>query len=224
MYHDLTRPTELTETSPLSEKLRPTALDDLTLNEKLKSRFNKMIEKGNVLNMLFYGRAGSGKTTVAKIIGSSNSHVYDSSYYDMSLSNSIEYLRENIIGSAINQSLYAKNRVIILDEADALNVASQNSLKITIEAVAEKCRFILITNNHEKIIEPIKSRLKLICFDPIPREKAELISDYTKKVIEKLKQIHPNLSQDEISEIKESINLNYPDYRAIANDIEFTIY
>ena len=53
MYYDLMKISKLRKSSPLSEHLRPQDLNDLTLDEKIKSRFNKMIKEGNVMNMLF---------------------------------------------------------------------------------------------------------------------------------------------------------------------------
>jgi DNA polymerase III delta prime subunit len=222
MYHELTRSRELNEKSTLSEKLRPVVLDELTLDEKTKSRFNRMIVEGNIMNMLFYGKAGTGKTSAAMVLAKSD--VYDVSYFDISLNKSVEYLRENIIESAYRQSLFANKRLIILDEAEALNAASQNTLKVTIEAVSDRCRFIMITNNPEKIIAPIKSRLKPVCFDQIPKNLEYLVSTHTKTIIDKIKLFRPHLNQDEISEIEFIVKANYPDYRAIAVELEFAGY
>lgn len=51
----------------LSEKLRPTNFDDLILDPKIKDRLKKMFETKKVMNMIFYGQPGCGKTSAARI-------------------------------------------------------------------------------------------------------------------------------------------------------------
>ena len=213
---------ELTNNSPLSEHLRPQDLNDLTLDEKIKSRFNKMIKEGNIKNMLFYGKAGTGKTSTARILAGISG--YDFSYFDMSLNRDIDFLRKNVVGSALRKSLYGDKRLLILDEADAMCVANQNSLKVTIEMVADRCSFIFITNSPEKIIEPIKSRLNSIRFDQTPGNYDNLVSKHTKTVIDKISKLHPDVSPEQVDEISNIVKLNYPDYRRIANEIDFNVF
>jgi DNA polymerase III delta prime subunit len=218
----LTVKKELTSNSPLSEHLRPKSFDELTLDEKMKSRLQKMHLQNNVMNMLFFGKGGTGKTTAALILAQND--LYDASYFDISNNSSIEFVRESIIEAAFSPSLYGNKRLLILDEADALSVPNQNALKVTIEQTSEYCRFIFITNNPDKIIEPIKSRLKLVCFDQIPKDFDSLVSSHIERVVEKMKAIHSNLSECEINEITSIVKRNYPDYRKIANEIDFEFY
>ena len=51
----------------VSEQLRPKTFDDLVLSVKLRDRLERMYDTRNVMNMLFYGKPGSGKTTAAQI-------------------------------------------------------------------------------------------------------------------------------------------------------------
>lgn len=222
MYYDLMKISKLTKNSPLSEHLRPQDLNDITLDEKMKSQFSKMIKEGNIKNMLFYGKAGTGKTSTAKILGGISG--YDCTYYDMSLDRSIDFIRKNVIGSAVSYSLYGEKRLLILDEADAIIEPNQNTLKVTIEMVADWCNFIFITNNPEKIIEPIKSRLINVRFDQKPADYESLVSVHTKTVIDKIKKLHPDVSQEKIDEISKIVERNFPDYRRIANEIEFEMF
>jgi len=222
MYYDLMQISKLTKNSPLSEHLRPQDLNDLTLDEKIKSRFNKMIKEGNLKNMLFYGKAGTGKTSTAKILAGTSG--YDFSYFDMSLNRDIEFIRDVVITSAVTKSLYGEKRLLILDEADALSVPNQNTLKVTIEMVADRCNFILITNNPEKIIDPIKSRLNSIRFDQNPGDYDSLVAAHTKNVIDKIKKLRPEVSPEQIDEISKIVKRNFPDYRKIANAIDFEVF
>jgi hypothetical protein len=63
-----------------------------------------------------------------------------------------------------------------------------------------------------------------VCFDPIPKDFNVLVSSHIKTAIEKMKSIRPNLSEDDISKIESIVKAKYPDYRTIANEIEFEFF
>ncbi len=50
------------------EKYRPSVLDNYIGNETLKEKFAHYIETQDIPHLLFYGTAGTGKTTAAKIL------------------------------------------------------------------------------------------------------------------------------------------------------------
>ncbi len=50
------------------EKYRPTKLDEYVGNENLKAKVKGYIESGDIPHLLFFGKAGTGKTTLAKLI------------------------------------------------------------------------------------------------------------------------------------------------------------
>ena len=51
----------------LSEILRPQTVSDLTLPTPIIDRLQKMIETNSIMNMLFYGKVGTGKTSAARL-------------------------------------------------------------------------------------------------------------------------------------------------------------
>ena len=56
---------------PLADLLRPTSLDEVYGQEHILGEgaiLRRLIESGNIPNMIFYGPSGTGKTTVANII------------------------------------------------------------------------------------------------------------------------------------------------------------
>jgi putative ATPase len=56
---------------PLADELRPISLDDVVGQEHILGKsglLRRVIESGEIPNMVFYGPSGSGKTTVANII------------------------------------------------------------------------------------------------------------------------------------------------------------
>ena len=50
------------------EKYRPKTIEDCILPNDLKETFKKIVNKGELPNMMFTGSAGVGKTTVAKAL------------------------------------------------------------------------------------------------------------------------------------------------------------
>ena len=57
--------------TPLAERIRPTALDDVVGQTHLVGEgkpLRRIIESGRIPNMIFYGPSGVGKTTIARII------------------------------------------------------------------------------------------------------------------------------------------------------------
>ena len=56
---------------PLAERLRPQSIDDMVGQPHLFAAgmpMRRIIESGQVPNMIFYGPSGIGKTTLARII------------------------------------------------------------------------------------------------------------------------------------------------------------
>ena len=50
------------------EKYRPRTLDEYVGNEHLKEKVSDYLKSGEVPHLLFFGKAGTGKTTLAKLI------------------------------------------------------------------------------------------------------------------------------------------------------------
>ena len=52
----------------ISETLRPKKFDELVLDKQVIEKLQKMYTSRNVMNMIFYGKPGSGKTSAAKYL------------------------------------------------------------------------------------------------------------------------------------------------------------
>jgi len=139
------------------EKYRPQTIQDTILPEDLKQTFQKIVDSGEVPNMIFTGTAGLGKTTVARAI--CNELNLDYIIINGSEEGNIDTLRGKIKQFASSVSLQGGYKVVILDEADYLNPQStQPALRGFIEEFSKNCRFILTCNFKNRIIEPLHSR------------------------------------------------------------------
>ena len=139
------------------EKYRPQTIQETILPDDLKETFQKIVDSGEIPNMLFTGTAGLGKTTVARAI--CNELGLDYIIINGSEEGNIDTLRGKIKQFASSVSLSGGYKVVILDEADYLNPQStQPALRGFIEEFSQNCRFILTCNFKNRVIEPLHSR------------------------------------------------------------------
>ena len=187
------------------EKYRPNKLNDYVGNEHLKTKVAGYIETGDVPHLLLYGKAGTGKTTLAKLIVKS----IDCDYMIINASdeNGVDTLREKIKNFASSMG-FKPYKIMILDEADYLTGPGQAILRNLMETFSGHCRFILTCNYVEKIIEPVQSRCQT--FQIIPPTKKDVAVQVSK--ILKNEEI-----QFDVKDLVPIIDAAYPDIRKILN-------
>ena len=146
------------------EKYRPQIIEDCILPKSLKNTFQSIFDKGELVNMMFTGSAGVGKTTVARAL--CNELGLDYMMINGSEDGNIDTLRGKIKQFASTVSLQGGQKVVILDEADYLNPQStQPALRGFIEEFSSNCRFILTCNFKNRIIDPLHSRCSIYEFN-----------------------------------------------------------
>jgi len=199
-----------------SEYLRPTNLEDLVISQEIKSRLMKMHDTGNVMNMLFYGKPGSGKTTAAKIFTESDK--FESLELNGSLETSVNDIRNSVRSFAFACSMFNRDKICFIDEADYLSKNAQAGLRNLIEESSNNCRFIFTANELKKIHPALCSRLHTVSFDMTASQISNALKIYTDRTIEMLKSKLGEIDEDRVKRI---IELNFPDYRTIANHLEY---
>jgi len=192
---------------PLIEKYRPSKLDDIKNQEDIKNIFIDMVNNRNIPHMVFYGSAGTGKTSTAIAICK---QLYKDSYNDNVLElnasdeRGIRVVREKI-KTFSQKAADTDFKVIILDEADAMTNDSQFALRRIIEKYSINTRFILICNYINKIITPLLSRCAIFRFKTM---KSNEIKDILMKIIKKENIIidEENISNIIKDDLRRSIN------------------
>ncbi len=195
----------------LNEKYRPQNLDTFVGNENVKSTISQYLESDDIQNFIFYGPAGSGKTTLAKIIVKNLDCDY--LYINSSDERGIETIRNKVVDFASVAS-FKSIKVIILDEADFLTIQAQASLRNIIETFSQTTRFIMTCNFVERIIDPLQSRCQVLKI--IPQSKKE-IAQHVSNILEQ-----ENVSY-ELEDLATIINKHHPDLRKVLNTIQFSI-
>jgi len=196
------------EHSLFVEKYRPSSLENYVSNEHLKTTISKYLEQNDIQNLIFYGQAGGGKTTLAKLIV--NNLNCDYLYINASDERGIETIRDKVSGFASVAS-FKPLKVVILDEADFLTIQAQASLRNVIETFSRTTRFIMTCNFVERIIDPLQSRCQVIKI--VPPSKSE-VAKHLAWILEK-----ESISYT-LEDIKVIVNQYYPDLRKCLNTIQ----
>jgi len=199
-----------------SQQYRPKTVSECILPINLKTTFQEFVDKGTIPNMLLTGRAGVGKTTVARAI--LDQLECDYMVINGSMNGNIDTLRVDISQFASSMSLMGGRKYVILDEADYLNPNStQPALRNFMEEFSSNCGFILTCNFKNKIIEPLHSRCTVIDFKIPNDEKSKLASQFMKR-IEKILEVE-NVQFDRPA-IAELISKHFPDWRRVLNELQ----
>lgn len=144
------------------EKYRPQKIDEVVLVDSVKVPILQYLVAKDIPHLLFCGKPGTGKTTLARII--CRELQADVLELNASDERGIQVVREKIKKFAMASSLGGL-KVIFLDEMDNLTPDSQFALRNIMEKFAVSCRFIATANYLEKIIDPIRSRFQLYNLD-----------------------------------------------------------
>tara|TARA_Y100000034_G_C6808749_1_gene363357 strand:+ start:30 stop:950 length:921 start_codon:yes stop_codon:yes gene_type:complete len=190
------------------EKYRPSTLDTYIGNDHLKSKVSIYLESGDLPHLLLFGRAGTGKTTLAKLLV--NNIECDYLYINASDENNVDTVRTKVKNFASTIG-FKDLKIIILDECDYITPNAQAALRNLMETFSKHCRFILTCNYVERIIDPIQSRCQL--FQIIPPSKKEVAQKLHNILIEE------NVN-GELEDIKILVDSGYPDIRRVINSAQ----
>ena len=157
--------------TPLADRLRPTALNDVVGQKKLLGDgklLRRIIENNEIPNMIFYGPSGVGKTTVANIIASKTGKTL----HRLNATNaSVSDIKD--IVSTLDSFLAMDGVLLYLDEIQHFNKKQQQSLleymengKITLIASTTENPYFYVYN-------AVLSRSVVFEFEPVFSEDIE---------------------------------------------------
>ena len=187
------------------EKYRPQTLADYVGNETIKETIQQYLDNNDIPHLLLYGKAGTGKTTLAKLIV--NTIKCDFMIINASDENNVDTVRNKVTNFASSQG-FKKWKIVILDEFDYMTPNAQAILRNLMETFSKHCRFILTCNYIEKIIDPIQSRCQSFAITP-PTKKDVAIQ--VSKILDAEKITY------DIKNVADIVSSYYPDIRRILN-------
>jgi replication factor C small subunit len=194
----------------LVEKYRSKNLDEYVGNENIKKTITQYLDQNDIQNLIFYGPAGTGKTTLAKLIV--NNLNCDYLYINASDERGIETIRDKVSGFASTAS-FKPLKVVILDEADFLTIQAQASLRNVIETFSRTTRFIMTCNYVERIIDPLQSRCQVL--KVVPPSKGE-VAAHIASIMATEGTVY------EMEDLKTIVNQYYPDLRKCLNTVQLS--
>jgi len=166
------------------------------------------LDSGDLPHLLLFGKAGTGKTTLAKLLVKNIECDY--LYINASDENNVDTVRTKVKNFASTIG-FKDMKIIILDECDYITPNAQAALRNLMETFSKHCRFILTCNYVERIIDPIQSRCQ--SFQIVPPSKSEVAKHLHNILIEE------NVI-DTMDDIKVLVDSGYPDIRRVINSAQ----
>jgi len=182
------------------EKYRPQDLDGFIGDQTVRNKIQEYLKEGTLQNLLLFGPAGTGKTSLAKLIV----------YINASDERGIDTIRDKIVPFASSMGFNGL-KVVILDESDYLTAQAQATLRNVIETFSSSCRFIFTCNYLDRIIAPLQSRC--MAFGITPPSKKE-VGQHILRICESE---GIKYSKEDLGQI---ILTHYPDIRKVLNTLQ----
>jgi len=210
---------------PWIEKYRPKNITDVILDTNTLNKIKKIITEKDMPNIIITGVPGIGKTTTIKCIAHGlYGKYYNDAVLELNASDergikTVDELITNFckksfgLKTSINNmnNVYAKHKMIILDEADNITEKAQHSINKKMEEYNSTTRFAFTCNKSSDILEAIQSRCIILRYIRLP----------TSKVIEKLESI---CFEEKLSYTDEALNeisiISQGDLRAAINNLQ----
>lgn len=199
-----------------TEKYRPQTLSDYVFKDpKQRKTVEGWVADGSIPHLLLYGSAGTGKTTLAKVlINDLDVEGADVLYINASRDNGVDLIRDRITRFASTMP-WGKFKIVLLDEGDGLTPAGQGALRGVMEEYHSEVRFIITCNFINRIIPPIKSRCQE--FHITNQDQ----TDFTARVAEILLQEEVEFELDDLDSY---VRATYPDLRKTINSIQQNVH
>jgi putative ATPase len=158
---------------PLAELMRPKTLDEVVGQEKILPLLRQIARKNEPVSMIFWGPAGTGKTTLARIIANE----MNADFIELSaviakkadVENAIEHARQN-------WNLKVRT-ILFVDEIHRFNKAQQDSLLGAVEQGVVTLIGATTENPSFEVITPLLSRCQVYVLKSMSDEELQLLLD-----------------------------------------------
>ena len=159
--------------TPLAERLRPKTLNEVVGHQlalKPGSPLYRLVtgDSAKGLNsVILWGPPGSGKTTIARLIGNTRQAIF----VELSaISSSVSQVRDVIEKAKLDQQAFEKHTVMFLDEIHRFSKSQQDALLGAVESGVITLVAATTENPSFSVIKPLISRSLVMKLDPLSVE------------------------------------------------------
>ena len=148
---------------PLAYRVRPTKIEDVLGQDHIlgPNKFlANMLENNTICSMIFYGKPGTGKTTIATVIANTLNIKYR-------IINAVTSNKKDIEAAIFEASLNPSGFILIIDEVHRLNKNIQDILLPHVEDGTITLIGATTSNPYHSINMAIRSRCHLIEIKPL---------------------------------------------------------
>jgi len=142
-------------------KYRPQNLSEYVFQDEMqRQKIQEYIDTKTIPHLLFYGIAGTGKTSLAQLLIKNMPVEPEMDVLEINSSdhNSVDDIR-NLVMHFVKTSAMGAFKIVHLKECDRLSAAAQDALKDVTEQYDQHCRFIMTCNHIHKVTPELRSRV-----------------------------------------------------------------
>ena len=207
---------------PLAEKMRPNKLEEMVGQEHLLGSdclIPKALKSGRIFSVIFWGPPGSGKTTLARLIGQYTQFLFRTF---SAVSSGVKDLRLIIEEAKKSKENTGKSTILFVDEIHRFNKAQQDGFLPYVESGLIILIGATTQNPSFEVIPPLLSRTRVVILYPLGKRELKTILLLALRDKERgLGRMDIEITPDAIEHL---VEFSQGDARVVLNNLEEAVY
>ena len=208
--------------APLAEKMRPNKLEEMVGQEHLLGPdclIPKALKSGRIFSMIFWGPPGSGKTTLARLLGQYTQFLFRAF---SAVSSGVKDLRLIIEEAKKSKENTGKPTILFVDEIHRFNKAQQDGFLPYVESGLIILIGATTQNPSFEVIPPLLSRTRVVILYPLGKKELKTILLLALRDKERgLGRMDIEIAPDAIEHL---VGFSQGDARVLLNNLEEAVY